>query len=420
MQASQTSQQAFKMHLISGRLNNISIALTLLGMAALPLGLHAQNFPITADQKATATQVAQNGVPLGDLVPNAPDSYSVKRGDTLWSISGLFLKGPWRWPELWGMNLQDIRNPHRIYPGQQLYLEKSNGRALLRTRAASAGGADEPPQTVRVSPRTRFESLADSSIPTLAPNLIEPFLAEPIIVDGPTFANAPRIVATQEGRVLLSRGDRAYARGQSANGGKALSDAKGQPLDYRVFRNATPLKDPATQAILGYEAQFLGKVELVRSESVQQITDKEGKSRNEIVPATIDIVTAKEEIRVGDRLLPEPVRELVSYIPHAPVTRISGQIVSVYGSAVTYAAENQVVVVNRGSKDGLERGHVMAIRKDGQRLQDRTDDAKPEMKLPNERNGLLMVFRTFDSLSYALVLQVTDGVKVGDHFTNPN
>ena len=408
------------MQLISGRFSSISIAMTLLGMAALPFGLHAQNFPITADQKATATQVAQNGVPLGELAPNAPDSYSVKRGDTLWSISGLFLKGPWRWPELWGMNLQDIRNPHRIYPGQQLYLEKSNGRALLRTREASASGANEAPQTVRVSPRTRFESLADSSIPTLAPNLIEPFLAEPMIVDGPTFANAPRIVATQEGRVLLSRGDRAYARGESASGGKALSDAKGQPLDYRVFRNATPLKDPATQAILGYEAQFLGKVELVRSESVQQVTDKDGKSRSEIVPATIDIVAAKEEMRVGDRLLPEPARELLSYIPHAPVTRIEGQIVSVYGSAVTYAAENQVVVVNRGSKDGLERGHVMAIRKDGQRLKDRTDDAKPEIKLPNERNGLLMVFRTFESLSYALVLQVTDGVKVGDHFANPN
>lgn len=420
MQASQTSQQAYKMQLIFGRFSRISIALTLLGITAVPFGLHAQNLPITADQKAIASQVAQNGVPLGDLAPNAPDSYSVKRGDTLWSISGLFLKGPWRWPELWGMNLQDIRNPHRIYPGQQLYLEKSNGRALLRTREASAGTADAPPQTVRVSPRTRFESLADSSIPTLAPNLIEPFLAEPIIVDGPTFANAPRIVATQEGRVLLSRGDRAYARGESANGGKALSDAKGQPLDYRVFRNATPLKDPTTQAILGYEAQFLGKVELIRSESVQQITDKDGKSRGEIVPATIDIVAAKEEMRVGDRLLPEPPRELLSYIPHAPATPIEGQIVSVYGSAVTYAAENQVVVVNRGSKDGLERGHVMAIRKDGQRLQDRTDDAKPEIKLPNERNGLLMVFRTFDSLSYALVLQVTDGVKVGDHFANPN
>ena len=408
------------MQLISGHLSRISIALTLLGMAALPFGLRAQNLPITADQKATATQVAQNGVPLGELVPDAPDSYSVKRGDTLWSISGLFLKGPWRWPELWGMNLQDIRNPHRIYPGQQLYLEKSNGRAVLRTLQAGAGGVDAAPQTVRVSPRTRFESLADSSIPTLAPNLIEPFLAEPMIVDGPTFANAPRIVATQEGRVLLSRGDRAYARGESASGGKALSDAKGQPLDYRVFRNATPLKDPATQAILGYEAQFQGKAELIRSESVQQVTDKDGKSRSEIVPATIDIVAAKEEMRVGDRLIPEPPRELVSYVPRAPSTSISGQIVSVYGSAVTYAAENQVVVVNRGSKDGLERGHVMAIRKDGQRLKDRTEDAKPDIKLPNERNGLLMVFRTFDSLSYALVLQVTDGVRVGDHFANPN
>jgi LysM domain len=408
------------MQLISGRFSRISIALTFVGVTALPCGVQAQNFPITADQKATAAQVAQNGIALGELVPNAPDSYSVKRGDTLWSISGLFLKGPWRWPELWGMNLQDISNPHRIYPGQQLYLEKSNGRALLRTREANAGGADAAPQTVRVSPRTRFESLADSSIPTLAPNLIEPFLAEPIIVDAPTFANAPRIVATQEGRVLLSLGDRAYARGESANGGKALSDARGQPLDYRVFRNATPLKDPTTQAILGYEAQFLGKVQLVRSESVQQVTDKDGKSRSEIVPATIDIVAAKEEMRVGDRLLPEPPRELVSYIPRAPSTMIEGQIVSVYGSAVTYASENQVVVVNRGSKDGLERGHVMAIRKDGQRLKDRTDDGKPEIKLPNERNGLLMVFRTFESLSYALVLQVSDGVKVGDHFANPN
>ena len=410
------------MQLTSGRFSTISTALTLLGLAAIAFEARAQNFPITPDQKATASQVAQNGVPLGDLVANAPDSYSVKRGDTLWSISGLFLKGPWRWPELWGMNLQDIRNPHRIYIGQQLFLEKSNGRALLRTREASAraSGADETPQTVRISPRTRFESLADNSIPTLAPNLIEPFLAEPLIVDGPTFANAPRIVATQEGRVLLSRGDRAYARGESANGGKALSDAKGQPLYYRVYRQATPLKDPATQAILGYEAQFLGKAELVTSESLQRDTDKDGKPRLEIVPATIDIVAAKEEMRVGDRLLPEPARELLSYVPRAPVTRIEGQIVSVYGSAVTYASENQVVVVNRGIKDGLERGHVMAIRKDGQRLKDRTDNANPQIKLPNERNGLLMVFRTFDALSYALVLQVTDTVKVGDHFANPN
>jgi hypothetical protein len=408
---------------ISGRKffrhGRISVALALALLSAT-CGAQAQNFPITADQKATASQVAQSGVALGELAPNAPDSYTVKRGDTLWAISGLFLRGPWRWPELWGMNLQDIRNPHRIYPGQQLYLDKSSGRAVLRSRLA--GSADGPPtDTLTVSPRTRFESLGDLSIPALAPNIIEPFLAEPLIVDGPTFDKAPRIVATQEGRVLLSRGDRAYARGEyQGNNGKALSDAKGEPVDYRVFRNATPLKDPGSGVILGYEAQFVGKAELVRGESQKQTMGADGKAKTDIIPATIDIVMAKEEMRVGDRLIPEPARELVSYVPHAPVTAIEGRIVSVYGSAVTYAAENQVVVVNRGSRDGIERGHVFAIRKDGEQLADKTDSAKPQIKLPNERNGLLMVFRTFDQLSYALVLQVTDGVKVGDRFDNPN
>lgn len=402
-----------------GRFSQISIAAAaLLGVTA---GLHAQNFPITPAQKATATQVAQTGVPLSELAPNAPDSYTVKRGDTLWAISGLFLKSPWRWPELWGMNLDDIRNPHRIYPGQQLYLDKTGGRATLRTRQVSTDGP--PTDTVRVSPRTRFETLADASIPTLSPNAIEPFLAEAVIVDDATFSRAPRIVAAQEGRVLLSRGDRAYARGEYVGGvatGKPLSDAKGQPLDYRVYRNATALKDPTTQQILGYEAQYIGKAELIRGESVMQVDGKDGKAQSEIVPATIDIVATKEEMRIGDRLLPDPARELVSYVPHAPATQISGQIVSIYGSAVANASENQVVVINRGAKDGLERGHVMAIMKDGERLSDKTDSARPQIKLPNERNGLLMVFRTFDNLSYALILQITDGVKVGDRFINPN
>jgi hypothetical protein len=131
-------------------------------------------------------------------------------------------------------------------------------------------------------------------------------------------------------------------------------------------------------------------------------------------------VSNKEEMRIGDRLLPEPTRELVSYVPHAPGTPVAGQIVSIYGSAVANAAENQVVVINRGAADGLERGHVMAILKDGERLADKTDSARPQIKLPNERNGLMMVFRTFDKLSYALILQATDGVKVGDRFVNPN
>jgi len=382
-------------------------------------GLHAQNFPITPGQRATATQVAQTGVPLADLVPTAPDEYTVKRGDTLWAISGMFLKSPWRWPELWGMNLDDIRNPHRIYPGQRLYLDKSNGRATLRTRRAADGS---PGDTVRVSPRTRYESLADAAVPTLSPQAIEPFLSEALIVDEAAFATAPRIVATQEGRVLLSRGDRAYARGvySSKDGGKPLSHAKGEPIDYRVFRNATPLKDPSTGEILGYEAQFVGKAELVRGETTASVTGKDGKVSTEIVPATIDIVMAKEEMRVGDRLVPEPPRELLSYVPRAPSRQIDGQIVSIYGSAVRFAAGNQVVVINRGSRDGLERGHVMAILKSGQAMTDRTDSPRTQIRLPNERNGLLMVFRTFEKVSYALVLQVTDGAKVGDRIVNPN
>ncbi|MDP1741189.1 MAG: LysM domain-containing protein [Polaromonas sp.] len=404
------------MQTIFGRFSQISIAAALLATSA---SLQAQNFPITTGQRATASQVAQTGVPLADLAPNAPDEYTIKRGDTLWAISGVFLKTPWRWPELWGMNLEDIRNPHRIYPGQQLYLDKSSGRAILRTRQQAGGGA---PGTVRVSPRTRYESLADAAIPTLSPQAIEPFLSEALIVDDAAFALAPRIVAAQEGRVLLSRGDRAYARGaySSKEGGKPLSDASGEPVSYRVFRNATPLKDPTTGEILGYEAVFLGKADLVRGESTVTVKDKDGKDSTELVPATLDILIAKEEMRVGDRLAPEPPRELLSYVPRAPATQIEGQIVSIYGSAVLYAAGNQVVVVNRGARDGLERGHVMAIQRSGERLTDRTDSARTQMRLPNERNGLMMVFRTFEKLSYALILEVTEGVKVGDRFVNPN
>ena len=406
------------MHNNFGQFSRLFIALAALSAS---YATQAQNFPISNSQKATASQVAQTGVPLADLAPNAPDSYTVRSGDTLWAISGLFLKTPWRWPELWGMNLQDVKNPHRIYPGQQLVLDKTNGRATLRTRQASL--SDGPPtDSVRVSPRTRFQSLTDAAIPALSSSAIEPFLAEPMIVDAATFALAPRIVAAQEGRVLLSRGDRAYARGEYTGNtaGKTLSDAKGQPLDYRVFRNATVLKDPTTGEILGYEAQFIGKAELVRGESVQQVLNKDGKTTTEIVPATLDIKVAKEEMRVGDRLVAEPERTSQSYVPRAPAVPITGQIVSVYGSAVRLASENQVVVINKGSKDGMERGYVMAILKDGERLIDRTDSARTAIKLPNERNGLLMVFRTFENLSYALVLQITDGVKVGDRIVNPN
>ncbi len=388
------------------------------GLAAVLFALSGSawaQYVTTPGQKATAQRVAEAGVPLSELAPNAPDQYTIKRGDTLWAISRIFLKSPWRWPELWGMNLNEIRNPHLIYPGQTLYLIKGDGRARLSTRP---GGASGGLGTVKVSPRTRFESLSDSAIPALDTRFLEPFLAEPLLLDEDTLAAAPRIVATQEGRVLLSRGDRAYARSGT---GKALSTAKGEPQEFRVFRSSRPLKDPITNAVLGYEAEFVGTAELVRPESTTSSTDKDGKTLTEIVPATIDVITSKAEMRTGDRLVPEPPREFVTYVPRAPEQVADARVISVYGSTVALATQNQVVAINKGAKDGMERGHVLAILTAGARLEDKTlpDGKKEAIKLPDERNGLGMVYKTFDKVSYVLILQVNDGVKVGDRLVNP-
>ena len=156
-----------------------------------------------------------------------------------------------------------------------------------------------------------------------------------------------------------------------------------------------------------------------RGESLMSSPGADGKSQTEIVPATIDIVGAKEEMRIGDRLLPEPPRDFSNYVPSAPTSAQAGQIVSVYGNGVTYAGQNQVVTINRGTAHGVQRGHVLALMRDANLVADKTDGARPMLRLPGERNGLMMVFRTFDKLSYALVLQVADGAKVGDRFTSP-
>ena len=392
-----------------------AVLAALAGSLAAPAAL-AQKYPITAGQRSTADQVAQAGVPISELAANAPQEYLVKRGDTLWGISGLYLTTPWRWPELWGMNLQEVRNPHLIYPGQQLVLERKDGRATLRLRQASADAV--PTDTIRVSPKTRIEPLPDLALPTLQTHLIEPFLSEPVIIDEAELLQAPRIVGVPETRVLITRGDRAYARGLAAT--PLLQRTAGRADEYRVFRNAKPLKDPLTAVVLGYEAQYLGKASLVRSESMQPVKARSGGQENIVVPATIDIVSAKEEMRVGDRLLPEPPRQFLSYVPHAPGPAVDGTIVSVYGDAVAIAGQNQIVVINKGTSDGMEMGHVLAILKDGERRLDRSQPGeRTPIKLPDERNGLVMVFRPFEKLSYALILEINDTVQVGDRVVNP-
>jgi len=388
-------------------------AIAMMGTGAVGTA-SAQNYPITPQQRAVAQQTAQAGVPVSELAPNAPDEYTVKPGDTLWAISRMYLRSPWRWPELWGMNISEISNPHRIYPGQVLYLDKTGGRARLSTRRGTSGG------TVKLSPRTRYESASGLALPTLNPSMIEPFLSEPIIIDDDTLNTAPHIVAGNDDRVLLARGDRAYALGPAND---ELVEQPGPSKSYRIFRNATPLKDPATGELLGYEAAYLGRAQLKRSQSVGTELEN-GKEVQNIVPATIDITAAREEMRAGDRLLPEPQRQVLSYAPRAPEQVITnGRIVSVYGNAVEYVAQNQVVVINKGTRDGIEAGHVLAILKNGQTIVDRAgapdDTGKAVVKLPNERIGLLMVFRPFEKASYALVLEINDAPKPGDLLVNP-
>ncbi len=390
-------------------------ALTIVAGALLVAPAQAQNHPVSSGQRATAQQVSERGIPLSELAPNAPDTYTVQRGDTLWGISGLYLKRPWRWPELWGMNLKAIANPHLIYPGQTLYLDKDGSYARLRT--TPPGVSDSEPQTVRVSPRTRSDSLASTALPTLKSNLIEPFLVEPLVVDADVLQRAPRIVATTEDRVLMASGDRAYVRGDASAPVRA---EPGEPRFYRVFRDAVALKDPVTGEILGYEAQYLGKAELVRGESFEEIPNGKGGYVSEYVPATVDLTGTKEEIRAGDRILPAPARVFTSYTPRAPHIDVDARIVSIYGSfSAAYAAQNQVVAINMGSQDGIEPGHVLSLLTKGDRIKDATGDAKTVIKLPSESNGTAMVFRTFDRVSYALLLEIRSGVRVGDRLINP-
>lgn len=396
-----------------GSAQNLGLACSLALLAAPSTALAAQP-AVTEQAQAVAQQVARQGVPLAALRADAPREYVVVQGDTLWAISKLFLNSPWRWPELWGMNLTQISNPHLIYPGQVLRLLVKDGVASLQ--AQSAQGASALP-VQRLSPRQRITALADRALPTLRNELIEPFLSEPLIVDEAGLSAAPRIVAAQDERVMLTRGDRAYAR--SSTGRELIDNVQEKQQVFRIFRNATPLKDPVSGITLGYEAQYIGRALLARSEGSQSVRLADGKEGTEVVPATLDITQAREEIRVGDRLLPEPPVQLQHYVPHAVTGDMQAHVVSVYGSSVVQAAQNQVVVINKGRRDGLQAGQILAILSDGARLIDKTDAERAAMKLPDERNGLLMVFRPFETLSYGLVLEITRGVKVGDRLRNP-
>ena len=378
----------------------LASAWMVMGLSVTQLS-HAQaNYPVSAQQKATAQQVSQAGVPLSELAPDAPDSYTVKRRDTLWDVSKLFLKSPWRWPELWGMNLQQIRNPHLIFPGQILYLDKSNGTARLRV-AQSVGTTVGPNGTVKLSPRVREGSL-DDAITTVPVHLLESFFNEAVIFDtSEELLKAPRVVATQEGRVMVSRGETAYVRGEI--GGRR---------DWRLFREPKPLRDPTTKEVLGYEAAYVGTLELIR----EGLEGTGADGQPVVIPSTFTVSSIRQESSVGDRLSPVPPREFDNLVPHAPKQDVGGQIVSIYGESLS-AGQNQIVTLNRGAREGVDRGQVLALWRDGSAAKDKVSGQM--MKLPDERHGLLFVFRVFEHMSYALILNVQEPVKPGDRFTQP-
>lgn len=336
---------------------------------------------------ATSVQAAPTRC---EFLANAPDSHLVVRGDTLWDISGKFLQHPWCWPRVWDMNREEIRNPHWIYPGQIVYFDRINGR--LRLGKPTGGDV----RTDKLSPRIRSEELGQTAIPAIPSNVIEPFLSQPLIIEENELEGTPRIVATQEGHVFLGKNDKAYVRG----------DLK-EDTSFQVFRPGLPLKDPETGKIIGYEAAYLGTIKLVQA-------DKSGGSSAHV----FNVTAAKEEMGVGDRLLPVPPVAILNYVPHPPEQSVAARIVSIYGG-VTHAGQNQIVTINRGQKDGIDVGTVLQLSRSGAFIIDKTEGKKEKIKLPDTDYGTLFVFRVFKNISYALVMQVSDSVQIGDVAKSP-
>lgn len=356
------------------------------------------------------------------LKDSAPDRYTVQKGDTLWGISGRYLKEPWRWPELWKMNKEQVKNPHLILPGDVLVLDRG-----------AAGGAQLSMvqlETTKLQPKIRVERTVRNAVPSIAPAAIEPFLSKPLVVTADELEGAARIVATSESRVTLGAGDRAFVQG--------LAKDKGD--QWQLFRRGDALIDPDTNEVLGYEATYLGEAVVSQHGEV----------------ATINIVKSVREIYRDDRLLPLGKQVPVfAYLPHRPTKMVKGRIISAYGG-LNETGPLSIVTLSKGSRDGLEVGHVLAIERSqtsalyGQRteaLYGRTGPSGSDgprtyyaesipprdvlsgkreavtregiAKLPDDRYGLLMVFRTFDRASFALVMEANRPVAVSDFVTTP-
>jgi hypothetical protein len=333
--------------------------------------------------------------------PDAPDRYVVVPGDTLWGISQRYTDSPWRWPELWGMNKEQIRNPHLIYPGAVLVLDRARGTlSLAGPGAAGAPGTvrgEAPSGSRRLAPRVRAETLAAQEIPSIPPSAIEPFLTRPLVIEPDGFDKAPTIVATQLDRVVIAAGNTAYVRGI----------ASAEDETWFVYRRGQPLVDPDTERTLGYEAIYLGTAQLTRPGD----------------PATVVLTSAVQEINAGDKLIPAGRVQPINYAPHAPDVHVRGRVMAIYGGVgkVGEAGPQQIVSINRGRADGIEVGHVLALYSLGGTVIDRSKpgNAGAQIQLPDEHSGVLFVFRVFERVSYGLIMQITKPIRPLDVVRTP-
>lgn len=318
------------------------------------------------------------------LADDAPDSYTVVRGDTLWDISGRFLRQPWRWPEVWRLNRDQIRNPHLIYPGQIVVLDRSGPYLSIGRRIGA-------PLYEKRFPQIHSEEI-DSAIPSIPMQIIEPFLTRPLVVDDAKLAGAGTVVATETSRVFMGAGDTVFAKGVTEG-----SDV------WQVFRPARALVDPVTNEVLGHEAMFLGTARVTEHGT----------------PATLKLVSSVEEIGAGDRLVVSERPEVFSFMPHAPEAQIEGRLIGIHRGVIETGRHN-VVTLNIGSRAGLERGHVLALHRERGSVVYKDDaGGKETFDLPQQRYGLAFVFRVFDRVAYALVMDADGPVTVGDSVRKP-
>ncbi|AWI76293.1 peptidoglycan-binding protein [Parazoarcus communis] len=328
-----------------------------------------------------ATLVSNTAAAQGaEIADDAPDSYTVVKGDTLWGISGRFLKQPWRWPEVWRMNRDQIRNPHLIYPGQIVHLDRSGPWLSIGKRL----GIDKRLPQI-------YEETLGNELPSIPLNVIEPFLNKPLVVDEARLQGAATIIATETNRVFTGTGDTVFAKNVSDD-----ADV------WQIFRPATPLNDPITGEIVAYEAAYLGAAR------VSERSD----------PVTLEIVDSVEEIGVGDLMLPSERPNVFSFVPHAPENPVDGRVMSIY-RGVAETGRLNVVSLNVGERDGIERGHVLALYRNRGIAEYKEDGVKETYQLPEKRYGLVFVFRTFERVSYALVMDSDGQVSIADGARKP-